>query len=1598
MRARELICILLLSEVILAQGMNQEFIIKEFPKTITTSSADTIILDLSRYLRLERFKKIELNNCSGVKYHSPVFRGAAMISPYGDEKHGDCRAVESSGVLDKVFLLCGESRITLAQLSRVNNPDVSVELNLASTITLNNGKISKCNAIERAPGGDLLFVGCSTDTDSLVFVAIKMEVEKDTQGEEKYTLKQVDFYEREKAIADIGKNFEIDVLDGDLGNSIYARNPNIEEGFKSILISYSTNDQKFHPEIQKLIVTKDIKNWPTEEIMYVDGHSGILAVGTRDSVGIPSIRVCILGSLSNQFCGLPTKITDKAIEENNFIFSIRASQSDNYLEVSIFSKSILAFIAFSIGENFNLKPTTKIPSFERKFESALNIESPDRTYRYRDRLYLFGRKSDGLPQATIVWIDRGNWMDLNLQTPNSGIPYMQEDPFDSDQDDFYYFTKEGVVLSHFKVPNLTFGPPLNVEGDPSSFRQRCEFSITFEGIETPVTIALNRDTLFKPMSSVMVSYDKSYVLSPTSYLITPLTVNSGNALRYTVSIDSEDQQKSFSASVLHATMLKGKIPKLGVSQPIVASSFDFRWVAGDFYFVHRESKGMIYRINTELMSEDILVDLYASFDTKDISSSIELLDGAISSDRLFIFLDTRTKEQKPGDDGFANLLFSISLTDPNDQWITKSNTHLDAASVEYSKNFLYIHGIIVSETPLDPYYAKIKANERYDELIVFMPISPTGKKICPKEIQSFELYAKASLVIISYCGGQSAHTMYLMNFERRFPSELTLISSNNLDSFNKPKLCLTDAHIHIIDTSANGFLVMKTFDADVDEGSIYTYPVTDLGVSNVYDIACDAHKDMYYLLASKDDGTKDAKKLIIALRGEAQNNPLRRIHSVTEVDWEVDSISAGSNSFIDQSILVFGKSKNLDSFTFMKMLPQIPLVIFKFNKDYEHPELLNSMTINAFVIVEQFGVGRIEDQSKSVSISLENKMASGKITAIRNLDLTEIKDIKKEIEIENYINMEGPIESIELKSRFPSDNNKIIQRLSKGGSRKLPESMKELVEFDTVDGSYVLAWTTNNLNFYLSGTPLIEDIEINGKVIAAKVLATSYYKEHIALVWIERVGEQLLYLIHPKKGGSPTIWETEISINKLEEFCENVHFFDIPHNNREFYAIICTNNFLDPQIVYTMFEHKSSGKLQFQAEPSRQDTGGKVISMGASKYEMQINLMILLGNSSTISNTVAYPEFGQGDDFKLIPRAIDSIQEISILSFLTQNTKIHCSSSKKIHTLMYNMIPFVCAIFGPAERSSIVTVELNSYKYFSENNLVYGISLSRYKLVGYENIFGYAPTFGYFDDSHMVITYSKLSLFKGPVVNLEASENINSDVIIAIFKRMKDSQHQNPVSLYGIIPGSTIGVTKIEDLTVRLIGSPDPESNNLLIHIKGSAELVEWRVQKATLQLKDYSKVSSIFDFIHLRDLAPEGFKYKTSNFVFSNSLPELDDAAEAENKRVANELERIRQDAIFAQNEKKRTEENESAIKELKNLKEQLIKLKSELEEIKKKDGGDDNGANKKDGSNNTILYILIAIILVMLIIIGIASYYFIMGNKESPRANYNDEVSLDE
>ena len=141
----------------------------------------------------------------------------------------------------------------------------------------------------------------------------------------------------------------------------------------------------------------------------------------------------------------------------------RAGQSD-VIEVVYFDNTKMDKESYILNKDLEIVTQSISNRHIISFDSPLDIEIPLFAKKIGSRVFLVGQDLQGVRQVVNTWINKDNYMLLELGYKEQGQVWIREDRYENDTFDFTYFQSETLKFTSISSPNLTFSSlNINVE-------------------------------------------------------------------------------------------------------------------------------------------------------------------------------------------------------------------------------------------------------------------------------------------------------------------------------------------------------------------------------------------------------------------------------------------------------------------------------------------------------------------------------------------------------------------------------------------------------------------------------------------------------------------------------------------------------------------------------------------------------------------------------------------------------------------------------------------------------------------------------------------------------------------------------------------------------------------------------------------------------------------------------------------------------------------------------------------------------------------------------------------------------------------------------
>lgn len=1615
---------------------------KQFSKDSYIYKADKVVYDLADYITLDSFDRAEATeDCqAGVTFSDPINGQKTIVTPYSkSSSYTGCTKVEAISERSLFHVICNEKTLIFVD-PRYGDGTLTAEP--ASVDLIEAGKIhkiTKCTGMEVRQGGKRLFVSCNAESNKKVVLAfkfttptktknlpppIKPEVSKLAQQPQEFTLTPAK-YELEDSIAfepqegkTTSETLTIDVYESDKESNtlnVYMRDASVSTGFKAFYTEYNINDDTkkgaFNQGLKKFVTETDINNFPTTEIKKVDSHSGVMVVTYLDS-GKTSVNIKVCAMFSNdRKCGAETFVYMPQ-DSTNYMVVSKLDENNVDLNILAFGQTFIEYRAYRLDEDLTLKEEDiqKKKPYVYTFDHKTDIEVSLGAEIFGNRVFLYGTDNQGLPKATLIWMDKKNKYNINLSTiqEKNGRFMVRRDLFMSDEEDLYYFGSEKLTFINLLDPQITFSDPIeNKETDPE-ITVSCSIKLFFKGGVTDA-MDIKYRVMREPKSGVKIELPKYMGQYTESKFYLPIYSQSysGNAPAFSsakVGLDDSKVQFLYANKVTHNMELKVKEAEKinGSDDPLI--DYKSIWVGGKNYIVQQPEGYMLFNCNAKHDDLTLPCTKMAQFNANDFNVDHKLLETVLAIKYIYFFFDIRTAGALDNGKGKATRLVVFDLKEKKVTYAEEFVDYFDDVAIQHYNGYIYFYGVRRSlDVFQDISFAKFKVKASYTaNEIKFEQADQIGKKICPVNI-SFFPHSVHALMILSYCQNEDMSVIYQIKIDRESPSTLEHLDSFNVGvyGFKSPGVCVTAGHIHVVERDPNVNTKIMTFDADVSEDSVYNYPLQEFeSIKQFQDMSCDQFKDSFYVLATgfppstnqmlRQSGTKS---YLIAIRGTSQDNPSKRFHSITEVDSTYNRISAGYCPFEDQSLVMLSQTTVMGKIGFYLFQPFAP----KFFIDASAHKGIEAAGVT--LTMSSDGEKKYENKSDTV-IKFVRFNSQGTITPRQCKNEIKAKDNGDsfEVNIDEAMKISGPVSKIVYSG--PTAAATVTERLTSRPDLELLDENPTGFRISP-DGKYALVWGETKYAFYKDKKAVVSS---SGKVISGSIIYHDALTEPVAIIVVESEQDTKIYMIYQSKG--ETTWNTIISDKSIEKYEDNITFTPLNEFAANFisFSLVSTNNFLTPQIDYmtmTINETKKNARfLHIEQDPYRHTFKQKIHSTEILKVGFGTLTISMVGSYKGLFFSLAREVLSEDFiGFKEIKNEIIQIVDKETDSFYHLN---HETSRMSCSTIVDKTEGSIvrCLFISEGMFSYVAEIKLNDIELLREDPskpLIIQNQISQVKV--FSHLSDYKPIWTSLTSDIGIVVFTKntpikTSLAQAPSAGVDFTKENN---IVVIYDTSLDIESDSP---YAFIPGSSLELGGPYD-GKKIFGFASKESGSRILTFTSKDNVLK-RHELSSFILSGKSlanlQISSSSLLIYGLTPTPQTIPF-SSLFGSAGSAPSPpggDGASEqarvqAEQKRQENEVSRTAAEARRKELED-RLKVLEDEVKKVRDEARKEIELmqktRKEIESgsSKKDDAG--NNTNKKDTNNEGSsipwwLYPIIAGALILVIIVGVAVYYLMTREK---------------
>ena len=279
----------------------------------------------------------------------------------------------------------------------------------------------------------------------------------------------------------------------------------------------------------------------------------------------------------------------------------------------------------------------------------------------------------------------------------------------------------------------------------------------------------------------------------------------------------------------------------------------------------------------------------------------------------------------------------------------------------------------------------------------FSEIMYFSEHICPKGLSWAPRFVKA-LYISSVCGdkGNDGH-VYTVNLDFEKPKYSEIVKTYTVLGSRSFDVCGQNSLINVIDSNKG---VIFSFATDLGLTSQEYLPTKVYGIDSIRNYVCDQENGILQILAVMKDQVK-----LVTYRADNYNDPLRRVHSIKEVDPATRLIAATFTNEGDQTFTITGVN-SLSDIKAVRVSVDGPHLYFDGTATIAGTYSLKIQveapgeTSKKYIGTVNF---RLEDQKTDLTVALVDKDNKPKVQ-------------ESQIDLEKYLLITGPYHSLGAKS------------------------------------------------------------------------------------------------------------------------------------------------------------------------------------------------------------------------------------------------------------------------------------------------------------------------------------------------------------------------------------------------------------------------------------------------------------------------------------------------------------------------------------------------------------------------------------------------------
>lgn len=1460
----------------------KDVILRDLPSGTYIYKEDKAIYDLSMFFKLSLVSTIETDQCGkNARYLGPFSDTGSNVGKYSTLS--DCTKVDWAGN-DKggiYWMLCSKRYLVLfkSELSQQTfdeRIDLFQELKDKSDITACTGLQQSFFGNDRHP----LFVGCVTSDKLHVIGAFELKT-TENGGAVNFSIEKKDRFEfaAKDGIDFLGENLTIDVFTNTIKSDIvdiFVRNINLGNTFNAYAIHFKAG--KFFPvEDLKIVKDTDIKGFPQDiKILDITSEASVLALTyTKGGVAENFYVIACDITLDPETATDERKCGDEILfqscpKEQAFKAVTISTQILNTIDVIGYSTNLVHASNYNIGKlngAATLKLNTDVPDFEYKLDGEAKLTTPKWAFRFDSRIYLVTEEA----QITTIWTDVKNSMDIKIDdliSKGSGVPYIAFDEFSSNEFDLFFFRADDYYRTRMSSPLLI------LEADPevqSTEDKEIKCSIQLRNKGSGMTESkLSWNILYDPKKKPLIKIPSKSVNYAATDFFYPIFTDSfsGNAVTFDFNVEPKSSELVATMFFVNQLEFTDKTPKKMLSQAL--SSQSVSWLADKFYSFKKDKIFDIMKCTSPESMTTVWCSKVGAIEGDSFKGGANILSSAKNGNQIFVLLDLSTNG-KVNSEGNAIALAIYNIDKKTTQLLLTSELLKDAVVDAYEGSII-IYGVgfdgksslgkirMIQFAQAPSYSPNVIASSSFGD--ANLPV-----RVCPADLQLFP-HKSNRLLIYSSCKqiarrAGDINSIVQIEFKRQTPTKLKLIDTHHLADadFSQPSFCANSGHIHAFESNKNIAFKVLAYDSDAEEGSIYTYPVDKFLDSPKYVAhACDGQKNMLFFILQAKAGD-EIKQYLVALNGEAQDSPHKRIHSITEVDPLVDGISASYDPFSYETISILSNSKKADSFVYYKFQPNTARIFVDTSKNLS----IGTFKLNIAASIQN---DKATELTAAASIEFEQFNGSGKIALKGNekFNMTTESGKSQLINLEEMFNIKGIVRGIEYVPVLKKEQNKniITQRLNPTSS--YTDFFENAIGMQAIDTSYLLIWKSDSVNFYKDGVSLLES-PIAGVVEDADILNTKNGPIAFLIVGSIDTEAQNLYVIYIPDG--ETKYKVAVSSNELPPNQLDAVFNEGVAPGH--YTMVSVNNYLAPQITYNSFTVDTSNKIEYQSKPFRKIFSEKVHSFSTSTFGQYTLTAALVGNYEGVYFSLGYTEITDEVIFKEITsQNFRIVQKDTVYHIDNEDSLISCHAAEKD----IEKATLVCFIATHGVYSYFATISFNSFTEITKNPLAQELikkDASSLKDL-FNNVIGYHPTKSFFNGKYAV----SVLLRDEDVIDPATDKNdlLNQQNLVTVFK-MDDDAGAYP---YAVVTGEELKITERsqnKNITPLILLQEKEGKTDSLLYINSKENMIKrWILSSFLFSIESGDKLSPAKDQLSILSLKKDVESTKLGEIAFIDNDP----------------------------------------------------------------------------------------------------------------------------